>query len=181
MWCFVQRCHVNFPVTYAYRYSNISVSVCDHWEVNCNDLVQLRGLWHFASISPVQVACCCFPMCDFLNFLCLSIFGVFTLQDFELINGWCKNNSVSVLYLSSMCCRIDNKVEKSKQFKIEPLPPCTIRYWPQVFIPKVSIARLFYTFPYHTVIKSCICVDLHMRNVPKPFFQQHLPKKNRDS
>lgn len=46
-------CHV-----YMYRYSNISESVCDHWKVNCNDLVQDCGLFHSASISPVHTSLC---------------------------------------------------------------------------------------------------------------------------
>lgn len=58
-------CHVH-----VHRYSNISVSVSDHWEVNCNDPAQVCGLSHTASISPVH---CC-ANCMFVSGLSLMWF-----------------------------------------------------------------------------------------------------------
>lgn len=88
--CAVLPCQLSCHVD-VYRYSNINVSVCDHWEVNCNDLAHVCGLCHSASLSLVHhcansmFVLCCSPACVFSFFF--PIFTVvFTLQDFELIN-----------------------------------------------------------------------------------------------
>lgn len=64
-------CHVH-----VHRYSNISVSVSDRWEVNCNDPVQVCGLSHTASISPVH---CC-ANCMFVSCLSLTWFFFFNVR-----------------------------------------------------------------------------------------------------
>lgn len=107
-------CHVHER-----RYSNISVSVGDHWEVNCNDLQQICGLCHSASISPVHhcanyMFVSCLSPHAFCVFLCLSFCRADNiLQDFELIDGGFKNDSISILNLFSMC----NIIKTGKKIK----------------------------------------------------------------
>lgn len=37
--------------------------------------------------------------------------------------------------------------------------------------------KIFHRYPYHSVIKCCVCFDLHMGNSQEPpFMQQFLPK-----
>lgn len=93
-------CHV-----YVHRYSNISVSVSDHWEVNCNDPVQDCGLSHMASISPVHCcANCMFVSCFSLTwfFFLMFVLRVVHFADFELfhLKVWKWHSVVPLIVLS---------------------------------------------------------------------------------